>query len=387
MSDGTDKIEAIVKDKQIQLIELDNLLLDEHNPRFAKYESGDATQRDILNLIVKQFGIDDVLSSISVSGYFSAEPLVCRKEGDKYIVVEGNRRLAACLILSGDTRTTDQSQKREKYLQLHKDNRSPRFMPVPSIVFTENDNQEQLLSYLGVRHIVSTKEWDSFAKAAWVAHALKSSNLQLDAIARMIGDTRGTVKNLLRGYNFIKQLQKSGHFDPSNSVKKGRGSNTQYPFSWVYTVLSFNSVQEFIEIDTDPVNESPIPEKRTENAALIVQAMFGDSSKSVNPAITDSRQITKLAQVVSDPEKVAYLKKGKTVEEIESLTQPLADLLIGTLIDVQEKLRETNSRLDGEPDIITPKEAMKLLKMSSSITSLASALNKKITSISEENSI
>jgi hypothetical protein len=336
----------------------------------------------ILNVIVKQFGIDDVLSSISVSGYFSAEPLVCRRtENNKFIVVEGNRRLAACLILAGDERALDQASKQEKYQQLHKEHNSPEFTPVPAIVFEETDNQEQLLSYLGVRHIVSTKEWDSFAKAAWVSHALKTSNLRLDDIARMIGDTRGTIRHLLRGYNFIKQLQVAGHFDPSNSVKKGRGSNTLYPFSWVYTILSFKSVQDFIKILDDPQSDSPIPTNKIDDAALIVRAMFGDTSKSANPAISDSRQLTKLAQVVADPEKVVYLKQGKSVDEIDRLTQPLADLLGVALVEIQERLRDSNSRIDGESEDLDPSEANKLTKMSSTIIKLARALDTKINSI------
>lgn len=375
-------IPAVVKDKPIDLLQLDKLLLDEINPRFANYDEPSSTQRDILNLIVKQFGIDDVLSSISVSGYFSAEPLVCRKTSDdKYTVVEGNRRLAACLILAGDERAIDQAGKQQKYQLLHSEHGSPEFMPVPAIVFGESESQEQLLSYLGVRHIVSTKEWDSFAKAAWVSHALETSNLNLDDIARMIGDTRGTIRHLLRGYNFVKQLQDTGHFDPSNSVKKGRGSNTLYPFSWVYTVLSFNSIQEFIKISADPQSNSPIPTDKIDDAALIVRAMFGDTSKSTNPAITDSRQITQLAQVVADPEKVVYLKQGKSVDEINRLTQPLADLLGVALVDIQEKLRESNFRIEGEPENLEPSEAEKLIKMSSTIVRLSKALNIKIRDI------
>lgn len=373
---------AVIKDKQLELLQLDELLLDEMNPRFANYEAARSTQRDILNGIVKQFGIDDVLSSISVSGYFSAEPLVCRKTNDsKYIVVEGNRRLAACLILAGDERAVDQTGKQQKYQQLHREYGSSEFMPVPAIVFEETDNQEPLLSYLGVRHIVSTKEWDSFAKAAWVSHALNTSKLHLDDIARMIGDTRGTIRNLLRGYNFVKQLQDAGHFDPRNSVKKGRGSNTLYPFSWVYTVLSFNSIQEFIKIKADPQSDSPIPKDKIDDAALIVRAMFGDTSKSTNPAITDSRQITRLAQVVADPEKVIYLKQGKSIDEIDRLTQPLADLLGVALVEIQEKLRDSNSRIDGESENLEPSEAERLIKMSSTIVSLAKALDSKIKNI------
>jgi len=372
-----------VKNKEIKLLPLDDLLLDNINPRFANYDSVSDIQRDILNFIVKQFGIDDVLSSISSSGYFSAEPLVCRQNDDgKYTVIEGNRRLAACLILSGDDRARDQINKCQKYQKMHLEHGSPAFSPVPSIVFYRSDSQKQLLSYLGVRHIVSTKEWDSFAKAAWVSHALEVSDLKLDDIAGMIGDTNGAIKNLLRGYHFIRQLEKNGKFNPENTMKKGRGSNSYYPFSWIYTVLSFKSVQEFTKLENDPESIAPIPKEKLDDAALIVRAMFGDRSNSKPPAINDSRQITKLASAVADPEKVVYLREGKDIDEIERLTQPLVDLLGVAMVEIKTKLSEVNARLDGESDDLSAEDAQKMLKLSSSISKLASSLNQKIKTLS-----
>lgn len=340
---------SIIKDKPLELIPLDKLLLDPRNPRFSEFISNRSTQRDILNVIVKHFGVDDVLSSIAVSGYFSAEPLVCRKQPDgRYIVAEGNRRLAAMLILSADERATDHLLRHEKFKEIHERHNSPAYNPVPSIVFTEEDGNESLLSYLGVRHIVSTKEWDSYAKAAWVAEALQTSKLQLADIAEMIGDNRGTIQRLLTGYHFVNQLQLEGQFNPDNSIRKGRGSNSRYPFSWVYTILGYESVKSFTQIDNDPHNAKPIPREKIDHAGLVLRSMFGDSSKGIKPAIDDSRQLSDLAKVFASPEKVAYLRNGKSVQEIESQTQPLDDFLGSSLIDVLTKLREINGRLIDE---------------------------------------
>jgi hypothetical protein len=57
---------------------LNKLFLDKDNPRFGMQEKASATQADILDHIVEKFGVDDVLSSVAVNGYFEAEPMVCR---------------------------------------------------------------------------------------------------------------------------------------------------------------------------------------------------------------------------------------------------------------------------------------------------------------------
>ena len=345
--------------------DLSELELDPSNPRFPPELSERSTQRDILNVIVRHFGVDDVLSSISVSGYFAAEPLVCRERGGKLVVVEGNRRLAACLILAGHDSATDHPKLREKYQEIHARRGLPRFNPVPVIVFGEDASDEMLTSYLGVRHIVSTKEWDSYAKARWISQTVASGTLALTDIAEMIGDTRDTIRRMLQGYNFIAQLEREGKFDPNSSVRKGRGSNTRYPFSWVYTILGYKKVRDFTSIDEDAGNLDPIPEAKLDDAQLVVRAMFGDTLQGLNPSISDSRQISSLADAVGDPEKVSYLRQGKKIEDINRLTSSLSDLLRDSLIDVRQRLREVSGRLQESE--VAAEDAREFLEMSAQI--------------------
>ena len=77
---------------------LDQLQLDIENPRFADSLSPDSKEEDVVDEIVKVYGINDVLSSIAINGYFLNEPLlgVQTREGQAVTIVEGNRRLTAC---------------------------------------------------------------------------------------------------------------------------------------------------------------------------------------------------------------------------------------------------------------------------------------------------
>ncbi|MEX5486222.1 hypothetical protein IC611_12725 [Proteus mirabilis] len=74
-------VEAKLRHKEVQYIRLNELFLDVENPRFGEDASSGSTQVDVLNNIVKNYGVNDVISSLAVNGYFSAEPMVVKKNG------------------------------------------------------------------------------------------------------------------------------------------------------------------------------------------------------------------------------------------------------------------------------------------------------------------
>lgn len=338
-----------IKDKAIEKISLTDIDLDVHNPRFGNGEFTEQTsQPEILNFIVKNFGVDDVLSSLSVNGFFAAEPIVVKRNGSRYVVLEGNRRVTAMLILSNDKRAASHSDRIEKFTKLHSEHGSPSFDPVPAIIFEEDDDDRTLLSYLGVRHIVSTKDWDSFAKANWVQSTVSGNKISIDDVSVMTGDNHQTIRKLLQGYNYVKQLENKNLFDPANSNKGGRGSNTKYPFSWVYTILGYKQIKDFLKISEDATDKHPIPEESLENAALLLKAMFGNKSLGKDSQVGDSRNLSQLASAVSTPEKVKFLREGKHVKDIEELTKPAEERLTSILFTMRDLLAEANDRLVRE---------------------------------------
>lgn len=315
-----------------------NMLLDASNPRFGTPGDKQASQADILDRIVEKFGVDDVLSSISVNGYFAAEPMVCKmpRSGAKATVAEGNRRLAACLILAGDARASRQANRTEQYQPIWiKHGRKP-IDPVPVILFDGTQNEHALLSYLGVRHIASSQPWDSYAKAAWVARVVEEEEISLADVALMIGDQHRTIERLLEGYYFVQQIIDAGVFRPEDSQRKGRGSVTEYPFSWVYTILGYTAARNFLALGDGPPRKNPLKRDKLARAALVTRSMFGDRSSGRSAAIEDSRDIGRLVSALASPEKVSLLEQGKAISEIERATQPIEDRLRHGLAEVRE---------------------------------------------------
>lgn len=377
MPDASDLVDS--NSEEVDFIYLEDLLLDESNPRFGLPDRHRVNQTEILDYIVTAFGVDDVISSLAVNGYFRAEPLVCKPapgfEG-KYIVAEGNRRLAACLILNGEERAANHHSKTTMYSEIHRQHNSPSTNRVPAIVFRSADDSTSLLSYLGVRHIASAQQWDSYAKAVWIKRVVSETALNTEDVAAMIGDKHRTVSRLLEGYNYIDQLITTNNFDPKNSVRRGRGSNTTYPFSWVYTILGYSTVRAFLNLGDDPSKENPIPEDKLEDAELLTKAMFGDSSRGRNAAINDSRQLSALASAVSQPEKVLLLRSGKALDEVSRITQPIDTCLGDGLLSAKETLGNIHNRLIEQP--VDPVIASTHVAQSAKVSRLATEVEKKL---------
>lgn len=313
---------------------LDQLLLDANNPRFGDPRTF-AEQVQVLDHIVSNYGVDDVLSSLAVNGYFQAEPLVGRISGQQVIIIEGNRRLAACLILSEDPRAVNQAKKTAQYKTLWTSHGQKPINPVPVITFATDENDPDLLSYLGVRHISASAPWDSYAKASWAAKVVNATNLTVSDISVMIGDPHRTVARLLEGYYVINQVIREGYFDPADSVRKGRGSVTEYPFSWVYTILGYTAARRFLDMADSEPRPDPIPTANLQHARTMLIAMFGSQSQGLNSAIRDSRALGDLASALIDRQMVEMLQRGMVLTEVARLTRPLGERLSENLAEVR----------------------------------------------------
>src|SRR2546425_10201944 len=89
----------------VEPIPVENLRLDPENPRLASVP-GQITQKEILKTLWTEMAVDEVALSIAANGFWEEEPLfVIPGTGTmsgKYVVVEGNRRLAAVQLLRSE---------------------------------------------------------------------------------------------------------------------------------------------------------------------------------------------------------------------------------------------------------------------------------------------
>ncbi|RYZ92306.1 MAG: hypothetical protein EOP06_04620 [Proteobacteria bacterium] len=371
--------------RSIQYLDLAELQFDLRNPRYGAAAGSINTEIEALDHIVRQFGVEDVLSSISVNGFFDSEPLVGHrpKPGDKVKIVEGNRRLAASLVLSADERAKNQVGLRQRYHARFPTSSPQNKLKVPVIVYDGEKGAKDVLPYIGVRHIVGFLEWDSYAKVDWVDRVLRENDMELSSIVEMLGDKNGTIKRMLAGYRFINQAIKTSQFRPEQSQRKGRGSNPDYPFSWVYTALDHKPIKDFIGFreghDGSPQID-PIPDNKLPNAGWLLRFLFGDKINGQAAAIDDSREIGDLAQIIQKPALCARLKDGAKVRVVVEEARPSLERLMDGFYSIEKSLRELGGLVI--PGELSTEDAQQLIDPSAAVLNVARKVVKDIQNIS-----
>lgn len=372
------------EEHSMKMLKLEDILLDNANPRFGDRKNTMDEQNKILDHIVDNFDVDDVLSSIAVNGYFTSEPLVCQwdQKNKKYIVKEGNRRLTACLILDGDPRASSHKTRTSKYKKLWEENGKIQINPVPAIIF-DTEDRNSILSYLGVRHIAATQPWDSYAKASWVAEVVKENDLSIEKIAEMIGVNVNTITRQLEGYYLVNQMMREKVFQPEDSIRKGRGSQSEFPFSWVYTILGYKSVRKFLllEDNAELPKEEILEKQNFDRGALVLNSMFGDSNAGRNASIKESRELKGLAGVFDSEEKISLLNQGKSVEEIEKTTRSIDRQISEDISQTREIMRNLIGQLAEHGIIskdISEEDVERLIDSAEKNETLAKELNQKV---------
>jgi hypothetical protein len=181
-----------------KLIPIEMLRLDPENPRFVT-----AAETSELASFLEWFNKDaDLLSvanSIATNGYFAGEPLLVapdKRDAANYVVVEGNRRFAAVLLLHNPaylsrTRTLKEMSERADLEELKL---------LPCAVYRE---RSEILNYLGNRHIVGVRAWEPLAKASYLRQLRSDAAARGDetddrALARIIGSKSDYVRRLLK---------------------------------------------------------------------------------------------------------------------------------------------------------------------------------------------
>ena len=177
----------------------------------------------------------------------------------------------------------------------------------------------------------------------------------------------------------MAQLTQSGHFRPEDSIRKGRGSVTAYPFSWVYTILGYTTVREFLGLSDEDAHENPLHLAHLDGAGLLMRAMFGDRARGMSAAIEDSRQLGALASAFASCDKVCLLEQGKSLAEAEQLAQPIEKRLTESLATVRDELRDVAGRLSEQA--ISEALATTLLPASGRNRRSATELDRKLRAI------
>jgi hypothetical protein len=291
---------------------IDSLLLDANNARLAA-TAPDGSQKDLLRVLWSEMAVAEVAVSIALNGYFPHEELLViphDTQANKFIVVEGNRRLAAVKLLRDESLrksvgATDLDGVATKAKTL------PDKLPV-----VEYPAREALWAYLGFQHVNGVRPWDAYSKASYVAHVHEDYGRPLATIAANIGDYHSTVKRLYRGFVVLRQAEAQLGFDKEDCAR-GR-----FYFSHLYTALDQKPFQEFLGIDPDKsLAKDPVPKDRLQNLRELMVWLYGRKAEKLRPVIqTQAPDLNILRDVIGNKRGLKALRTGVSLMQAYEAT-------------------------------------------------------------------
>lgn len=174
-----------------------DLLLDPENPRLPEDLQG-AEQSELLRYLSDEAVLEEIIRSLNDNGYFAHEPLIAFEDDglEGFVVLEGNRRLAALKVLLGSPEARDEGL--EPLLDSPLTNeRLKGLRKVPVYVV---DDRDEVHRYLGFRHIGGIKTWSAEAKARYLLQesekaADRGVNNPFLVVARRVGSNTQGVRN------------------------------------------------------------------------------------------------------------------------------------------------------------------------------------------------
>ncbi|MEQ4618461.1 MAG: ParB/RepB/Spo0J family partition protein [Corticimicrobacter sp.] len=287
-------------------IDVSLLDFDKKNPRFP-VDVAQGSIAVLLERFVRDERLLEIIESIGNNGYFPGEPLLVVKEGQRYRVIEGNRRLAALKLLSGELTPPKGRISVENAI----DAAAVRPTKAHCLIFGE---ESQILRYLGFRHITGIKAWSALQKARYMERLLLEnySHMQysdgLKLLAKETGSKPAYMGQMLCALKLFERAEKENFYDHPLDPN-------QIDFSILSTALSYSNVVDYLGLDSrTDIELDNVKDAHVSNLFLWL-FVTGENTKSI---VGESRNLKKLAAVLPSEAAVDHLlKEGRLDEAFE----------------------------------------------------------------------
>jgi hypothetical protein len=329
----------------LERLTLEQLTPDWQNPRFlpGTVERFD-TDEDVYEYLDRKYNAHAVADSIARHGYFDSEPLIAiPRDGDgQFIVVEGNRRLAALKALADpDLR---RRMRRRGWADLPEDVELPEDLPVLVV-----DSRERVAPILGFRHITGIAPWDPYQQARYVAEMIDGEQLSAEDVAERIGRDVGEVRAFYRNFSIVEQAEDVFEIDDTKRAVDEFGV-----WSRAMTSLGIRSY-----IGAPPPRgvverEYPLEEDSRERLERLFVWLFGvprsDKDRAEGKqsregrAIPESRYLNRLGKAMLHPRGLAALEAGEDLERAERAMLDIRARFTASLEEAKEALESARAQ-------------------------------------------
>ncbi|MDO5342496.1 MAG: hypothetical protein Q4F69_08605 [Bacteroidia bacterium] len=303
-------------DQRIEKISISNLKLDLLNPRLPKSKQG-TDENTVIEFLLLEAATLELMEAIGENDFFAGEMLLVipdmANEG-KYIVVEGNRRLTAVLLLNNPGLASVKKMATKEIF----DNARYHPQEIPCLIFKERGDIQK---YLGFVHITGKKSWRMLEKARYLSELRKSeqfSGLSFQnaciEIARIIGSKSPYVKKLLVSFMLYQIIEDENFYNIAGL------SDESFFLNYFSDGLQKDNIRNFLNVDLD--SENPTEHISHENLKEIVTWWF-KKAEGVSRVIGDSEGMRLLNEVVGNDEALSAFRNGLNIQQAYELTNGL----------------------------------------------------------------
>lgn len=281
-------------------ISVGSLLLDPENPRLPPELQSTTDQTELAINMAEIFDALSVAKSIARFGFYPWEALVVFPEDDKFVVVEGNRRLTAVLCL-GDAALRAQLDNPTGWSEAADLIADEVPKDLPCVVAAD---RSQATPALGYRHISGIKPWEPQMQARFVSALVDKDQLTFQQVAELVGQPKAWVEETYRNFKIFETAEEQG-VDTSVAASS---------YSLLTVAMGTPELRKHVGAETSITEGGTvIPSPDPDAIAEVFQWVFGsDDAESVT---SEGREIRRLAKVIGKPAGLKAIRDGKSLDE------------------------------------------------------------------------
>ncbi|MGM0636555.1 MAG: hypothetical protein ACQESK_10860 [Bacteroidota bacterium] len=325
-----------MEENKFRNINYSKIKLDPENPRLpGSFRKGNKKEKDLINWMLLEAATIELMYAIGQNGYFIGEQLlVVEDETDsgKFIVIEGNRRLTAVKLLNKPELADVKKSAISEVLE----NTNERPQEIPCLIFKEKD---EILKYLGFRHITGIKSWKLLQKASYLYDVNKDefddNNFisKCRDIAKNIGSSSNYVRRLITAYKIYKRIEDEGFYSISGL------NDSDFHLNYLVDSLNKQNIKNHIGVNIN--SNKPLQNLKDENLRELIFWWF-KKDEGVPRIIGDSKGLKKLDIVLGDKEATDAFRNGKSIDDAIELTQDIDSIFRTEIIKSIERLENAD---------------------------------------------
>jgi len=198
-------------------ISIDSLYLDPNNPRFWDQQNHrripdtrtiEETIQQRVEQQIRHHDVEELQYSILRNGFLPLDRIVVRPldlYDDKFVVVEGNRRLAALKLLR--ERVREDLVAEDKISDEYLNNLYDQTKELSVLVYSGSHSDDISWIFQGIRHIGGIRQWEPAQRAKLVANQFEKGSSSFTETGQKFGLSARAVGRLYRSYKALEQMR------------------------------------------------------------------------------------------------------------------------------------------------------------------------------------